>query len=590
MEEPRTQDARPQDNRDVPRSRIPRSAFSTPEPATPEGGPKPKDKPTEPAPRRQGAAKAAPAVTFQPPRDKESNSSPGTGSEASVPGKPARVTPSRKGSAKANRAKADAVKPSTGDTARPQTPAAQPAATRKPGDARTAADTRPVEAKPTTPTPVEAKPTTPTPVEAKPTTPTPVEAKPTTPTPVEAKPTTPTPAGGRQTGAKRVDAGPTPSEGVGSEQTAAGDSGPLGSDAATAEAAASTTAKSRRKAAGRRTTTGRGAVPAEEVTTAVVKAAPAKRAPRRATTAAGPAQPSTTEPPTTEPQTTEPQTAEPQTTGPHTARPDPASTELAPVPATSAPAAAAEAPARAVNAPDVVVAAAPEGGQKAAPEGGQQAAPMAVAATTVATAAASVARYDWSKVVSDPGHTPELMALAAVETIGPRAAEWVRRTRESYPTATPQGLARLAIAEFTRRGTVGAALGAVAGSYAPMALMGAAVWTQAELVLHVAAAHGHDPADQARAAELLVLAKVHPTRADAEAALAAARQPGAGSVDTRLRVGRPLATQLGGWLAIRTVNRFFPGTSVVLATLFSRGAAEMLGVRAIGLYEGKQSR
>jgi hypothetical protein len=528
MEEPRTQDARPQDYRDVPRSRTPRAAFSAPEPATPKDGPTPKDKPAERALRRQGGAKAAPAVTFQQPQDKESKSSSGTGSEASVPGKPARVTPSRKGPAKAKRAKADAVKPSTAETARPQAPAARPSATHKPGDARPN-DAKPVDAKP-----VDAKP---------------VDAK-----PVDATPTAP----------ERVEGEPTP----------AGDSGPSRTGADTAEAQAAT-AKTARKTAGRRTTTGRGAVPAEEVTPAVVKPAPAKRTPRKATTAAGAA-------------------PRPSATAPETARPDTASTELTPVAATSVPAAATEADAAAAEAPSAVVPAkpVPSGGEaQPVPSGGEQAAaPVAVAATTVATAAASVARYDWSKVVSDPGHTPELLALAAVETIGPRAAEWVRRTRESYPTATPQGLARLAIAQFTRRGTVGAALGAVAGSYAPMALIGAAVWTQAELVLHVAAAHGHDPADQARAAELLVLAKVHPSREDAEAALAAAREPGAGSVDARLRVGRPLATQVGGWLAIRAVNRFFPGTSVVLATLFSRGAAEMLGVRAIGLYEGKASR
>ena len=516
MEEPRTQDARPQENRDVPRSRTPRAAFSAPEPATPEDGPTPKGRPAERA-RRQGGAKAAPAVTFQQPQDEESKSSSGTGSGTSVPGKPARVTQSRKGSAKANRAKSDAVKPSTPDAARPQAPAARTSATRKPADATP--DAKSADAQPTAAKPVQAGPTDPKPVEAGP--------------------------------------------------IAAGDSGSPKTDATSAEATPATV-KIPRKAAGRRTATQRGAVPAEEVTPAAVKAAPGKRTPRKATTAAGAAQPGAK--------------------APEMAGPDTASTELAPVAAAPAPA-VTETQAPAADTPAPVTPAksvASKGTQMARAE--QPAAPVALAATTVATAAASMARYDWSKVVSDPGHTPELLALAAVETIGPRAAEWVRRTRESYPTATPQGLARLAIAEFTRRGTVGAALGAVAGSYAPMALIGAAVWTQAELVLHVAAAHGHDPADQARAAELLVLAKVHPTRADAEAALAAARQPEAGSVDARLRVGRPLATQVGGWLAIRAVNRFFPGTSVVLATLFSRGAAEMLGVRAIGLYEGKEGR
>jgi hypothetical protein len=203
-----------------------------------------------------------------------------------------------------------------------------------------------------------------------------------------------------------------------------------------------------------------------------------------------------------------------------------------------------------------------------------------------------VARYDWASVLGDPGHLPELLALAAVETIGPRAQLWATRVRESYPSATPQGIARLAVAQFSRRSGVGGALAAVAGSYAPVALLGAAAWTHAELVLHVAAAHGQDPADQGRAADVLLLTRVHSTRADAEAALAAARQPGA-----RLQSGLPpvrkfggrLATQAGRWLAIRAVNRLLPGTAVLVATLGSRSAAEALGVRAITFYQQKQA-
>jgi hypothetical protein len=216
-----------------------------------------------------------------------------------------------------------------------------------------------------------------------------------------------------------------------------------------------------------------------------------------------------------------------------------------------------------------------------------------------------VARYDWAKVLADPGHLPELLALAAVETIGPRAEQWARRVRESYPSATPQGIARLAVAQFTRRGGVGGALAAAAGSYAPLAFFGAAAWTHAELVLHVAAAYGQDPTDQQRAADLLLLTRVHATREDAEAALTAAKQPAGASTTAeapgngdpagdrrtdgngRLRFGRPLATQVGGWLAVRAVNRIFPGTGVLVAALGSRGAAETLGVRAITFYQAR---
>lgn len=194
----------------------------------------------------------------------------------------------------------------------------------------------------------------------------------------------------------------------------------------------------------------------------------------------------------------------------------------------------------------------------------------------------------WAQLVADPGHAPELLALAAVQALGPAAKEWARRTREAYPTATSHGLARLAVRQFTRFGTVGSIFGAVAGSYAPVALLGTAALTQAELVLHVAAAYGLDPGDERRAADLLVLTRVHPSRADAEAAIAAAKQP-AYEDDSKLsdaawRFGRMATTQAGGWLALRLVNRFFPGTSLLVAALASRSAAESVGSRATTFY------
>lgn len=192
----------------------------------------------------------------------------------------------------------------------------------------------------------------------------------------------------------------------------------------------------------------------------------------------------------------------------------------------------------------------------------------------------------WARIVADPGHSPELLALAAVQIIGPLAEGWARRTREAYPTATPDALARLAVSQFTRAGSLGSVFAAVAGSYAPLALLGSAALTHAELALHVAAAYGLDPADRARAVDLLVLTRVHPEAADAEAALAAAledgeRDPG---LDAVWRLGRMAVAQAGGWAALRAVNRFFPGTSLLVATLTSRGAARALAARAVRHY------
>jgi hypothetical protein len=192
------------------------------------------------------------------------------------------------------------------------------------------------------------------------------------------------------------------------------------------------------------------------------------------------------------------------------------------------------------------------------------------------------------QLVADPGHAPELLALAAVQIIGPRAEEWVRRIREQYPTATDDAIARLAMKQFTRFGSVSGIFGAVAGSYAPIALVGAAALTHAELILHVAAAYGLDPTAEQRATDLLVLTRVHPDRAAAEAALAAAKQPAyedAGKLsDAIWRFGRLAMAQARGWTAIRLINRFFPGTSLLAATLTSRASAETVAARARALY------
>jgi hypothetical protein len=194
----------------------------------------------------------------------------------------------------------------------------------------------------------------------------------------------------------------------------------------------------------------------------------------------------------------------------------------------------------------------------------------------------------WAKLVADPAHAPELLALAAVQTFGPRAAEWARRTRETYPQATTEGLARLAERQFLRFGSVGSLFAAAAGSYAPITLLGANAITYAELILHVAAAYRLDPTDRQRAVELLVLTHVHPTLDDAAAALASAEQP-AYEEDAKLseavwRLGRMASAQAGAWMLIKGLNRFFPGTAWLAAIMISRNGARTMGMRTQKFY------
>jgi hypothetical protein len=194
----------------------------------------------------------------------------------------------------------------------------------------------------------------------------------------------------------------------------------------------------------------------------------------------------------------------------------------------------------------------------------------------------------WAKIVADPGHCPELLALAAVQTIGPQAKDWAQRITTAYPNATPDGIARLAQRQFTRFGGVSSVFAAVAGSYAPLALLGTNALTHAQLVLHIAAAYGVDPTDEERAADLLVMTGMHTSREDAEAALSRARHPryeeGGGVGDAAWRLGRMVAVQTGGWTAIRGINRLFPGTSLLAAIMVSRSSALNMASRATAFY------
>ncbi|MFB6398261.1 hypothetical protein AAFH96_35080, partial [Polymorphospora sp. 2-325] len=133
---------------------------------------------------------------------------------------------------------------------------------------------------------------------------------------------------------------------------------------------------------------------------------------------------------------------------------------------------------------------------------------------------------------------------------GPAAAAWAERLRAEYPTATPDGLARLATRRFVRLAGAGGAVSAAAGLLAPLAELAAVAWTQTDLVLHVAAAYGHDPAHPDRAVELLVLTQVHPDETFARAALDAAlgarpdgRVPARRAAEAAWRLATPLVAQ-----------------------------------------------
>ncbi|MDR7279916.1 EcsC family protein [Catenuloplanes atrovinosus] len=197
-----------------------------------------------------------------------------------------------------------------------------------------------------------------------------------------------------------------------------------------------------------------------------------------------------------------------------------------------------------------------------------------------------------ASILERPGHAGELLALAAVETLGPRAREWAQRTRELYPAADADGLARLATMRSARISAATGVLAGTTGGYAPFVEYASVAWVQASAVLRVAAAYGADPVDPERAVDLLVLLRLHASRESARAALDnAAGEHGGGLLRAHplegvWRLATPLAARIGGWLALRTAARLIPGAAVLVAALTDAAATDLLAARAIAHYRG----
>ncbi|MFF8309786.1 hypothetical protein [Streptomyces lydicus] len=125
---------------------------------------------------------------------------------------------------------------------------------------------------------------------------------------------------------------------------------------------------------------------------------------------------------------------------------------------------------------------------------------------------------------ADPQHMAEQLAFFAVRRFGPRAAASVARRKERKPQAGDDELALDAIAHGTRVTIVeGAALGGPFVVLMPVSFV-AALLSQAQMILEVAALAGHDPRSEKRVADLLVLQDVYPSVEEAERALVGVRR------------------------------------------------------------------
>jgi uncharacterized protein (DUF697 family) len=206
----------------------------------------------------------------------------------------------------------------------------------------------------------------------------------------------------------------------------------------------------------------------------------------------------------------------------------------------------------------------------------------------------------WQKMKADPEYAPEHLALEAVQRLGPPARAWVDRTRARYPGIPADTVAQIAVRRFTTFARLSGAAAGATGFPGAVIDIGVLAWTQARMVLHIAAAYGVDPSDPERATDLLVLQKVHKVTQTARTALAVARgheQAGElfGKAATApmsqvfMKLGLKLAQMAGVRAAKKMFAKMVPGAAIILGTWANSSATKDLAQRTVTLYRKHQA-
>lgn len=196
----------------------------------------------------------------------------------------------------------------------------------------------------------------------------------------------------------------------------------------------------------------------------------------------------------------------------------------------------------------------------------------------------------WERLRADPLRAPEHIALAASERHAPAASAWTERRRRVYGS-DPRTLAEMARRRHaTLAGLEGAATG-IGGIVTLVPDLVGLAWIQSRLVFFVAAAHGYDPHDRMRPAELLVLNGLYPDPASARAALDGAGTPVAEAfVGSKLArdeaLARRLLTMVGKSTGKKVAGRLVPGFAIAFNAVANRRDTNALARRAIAFYGG----
>ncbi|GAA0905866.1 EcsC family protein [Virgisporangium aurantiacum] len=202
----------------------------------------------------------------------------------------------------------------------------------------------------------------------------------------------------------------------------------------------------------------------------------------------------------------------------------------------------------------------------------------------------------WQRMKADPEYAPEHLALEAITRLGPEASRWVQRTQARYPGMPADTVAQIAARRFVTFARLSGAAAGATGLPGAVIDVGVLAWTQARMVLHIAASYGVDPTEADRATDLLVLQGVHKYAQTARSALAVAR--GHETVDALLpakgqspqvtqvflRLGWKLAQMAGLKAAKKMFAKMVPGAAIILGTWANSSATKDLAKKTVALY------
>jgi hypothetical protein len=194
-----------------------------------------------------------------------------------------------------------------------------------------------------------------------------------------------------------------------------------------------------------------------------------------------------------------------------------------------------------------------------------------------------------ARLRADPVRAPEIIALAASEKHGPAARDWAAEQRGGRPDQ----LAKHAKRSHARMARLSGGVTGLGGALTMLPDMAAAIWIQSRCVFFIAAAHGFDPLDRMRPAELLVLYELYDDPLQARDALdGAGRALALAAVDRAVsgRDEQTLVTRLAGMVvkrgASRLAHRAIPGVAVVMNAFGNERAVRDMADRATRFYGG----